>query len=149
MIFTSDLFSKAPIMDILKSKIKSAVMPDAMVMRTIFDVIDAPPKFNSNYKNRFLPLGATGLEMLLLASSLVCNQTYEFDTQGNPSADEILQNWQDMCVASGEFLQIVCSPIAGSMSFFSYDCIRAFIVPSLCQIKINCVDFDLRFITLL
>lgn len=92
-----------PVMDILRSKIKTSVMPDAMVMRTIFDVIDSPPKFNSDYKNKLMPPGAIGLELLLLASSLLTNQTYTFDTSGTPSADELLQSWQDMCVASGIF----------------------------------------------
>jgi hypothetical protein len=75
-------------MDILRAKMRSSVMPDAMVMRTIFDVIDSPPKFNSNYKNKLLPRDAIGLELLLLASSLV-------------------QAWQDNCVAASMFLLIV------------------------------------------
>ena len=91
-------------MEILRAKIKSSVMPDAMVMRTIFDVIDSPPKFNSNHKNKFLPPDAIGLEIMLLASSLVCNQTYEFDTEGEQSANEIIQNRQDMYVAASMFL---------------------------------------------
>ncbi|CAF1335191.1 unnamed protein product [Rotaria sordida] len=90
-----------PVMDILRSKLKTSVMPDALVMRTIFDVIDSPPKFNSDYKNKFMPTDAIGLEMFLLASSLLTNQTYIFDTSGSRSADELLQGWQDMCVASG------------------------------------------------
>jgi hypothetical protein len=90
-------------MDILRAKVKSSVMPDALVMRTIFDVIDSPPKFNSNYKNKLLPKDAIGLEILLLASSLVCNQTYEFDTDGSQSADDLLQAWQDNCVAASMF----------------------------------------------
>lgn len=102
-------------MDILRAKIKSSVMPDAMVMRTIFDVIDSPPKFNSNYKNKLLSVGAIGLEILLLASSLLCNQTYMFDTEGSQSADDLLQTWQDKCVASGIFLLF-----AGLHAIFSY-----------------------------
>jgi hypothetical protein len=94
-------------MDILRAKMRSSVMPDAMVMRTIFDVIDSPPKFNSNYKNKLLPRDAIGLELLLLASSLVCNQTYEFDIEGGQSADGLLQAWQDNCVAASMFLLIV------------------------------------------
>jgi uncharacterized membrane protein YesL len=89
-------------------------MPDALVMRTIFDVIDSPPKFNSNYKNKFLPKDAIGLELLLLASSLVCNQTYEFDTDGSQSADYLLQAWQDNCVAARMFFFL------NVVSFFSY-----------------------------
>ncbi|CAF1648905.1 unnamed protein product [Adineta ricciae] len=91
-----------PVMDILRAKIKTAVMPDALVMRTIFDVIDSPPKFNANYKDKLLPQGAIGLELLLLASSLLCNQTYEFDTDsdGKQSADDLLQAWQDNCMAA-------------------------------------------------
>lgn len=88
-------------MDVLRAKIKSSVVPDAMVMRTIFDVIDSPPKFNANLKNKFLPPKTIGLEMLLLALSLVSNQTYVFDTVGDPSADKMLQDWQDMCFAAG------------------------------------------------
>jgi hypothetical protein len=49
------MFSKAPVMDILKSKLKTTVMPDAMVMRIIFEVIDSPPKFKSFYENKLLP----------------------------------------------------------------------------------------------
>lgn len=90
-------------MDILRAKLKSSVMPDAMAMRTIFEVIDSPPKFNSNYKNKLLPRNAIGLELILLASSLLCNQTYVFDTEGDQSADNLLQTWQDNCVAAGMF----------------------------------------------
>ena len=89
-------------MDILRCKIKTSVMPDAMVMRTIFDVIDSPPKFNSDYKDKFMSTDAIGLELILLASSLLINQTYLFDTSTSRSADELLQSWQDMCVASGK-----------------------------------------------
>ncbi|CAF1528410.1 unnamed protein product [Rotaria sordida] len=87
-------------MDILRCKLETSVMPDALVMRTISDVIDSPPKFNADYKNKFMPTDAIGLEVLLLASSLLTNQTYIFDTSGSRSADELLQGWQDMCVAS-------------------------------------------------
>lgn len=82
-------------------------MPDAMVMRTIFEIIDAPPKFNSSYKDKLLPKEAIGLELLLLASSIVCNQTYAFATEGSPSADQLLQIWQDNCVAAGMFLLVI------------------------------------------
>lgn len=92
---------KVPILDILKAKIRTSVMPDALVMRTIFDVIDSSPKFNSDYKNRLMPTDIIGLELLLISSTLLTNQTYVFDTSGTRSADELLQSWQDMCVASG------------------------------------------------
>jgi hypothetical protein len=36
----------------------------------------------------------------------VCNQTYQFDIDGAESADNILQDHQDMCFASSMFLQI-------------------------------------------
>ncbi|CAF3468508.1 unnamed protein product [Rotaria socialis] len=91
----------APVLDILRAKIKSSVMPDAMVMRTTFEVFDSPPKFTSNYKSKLSLRDAIGLELLLLASSLVCNQTYVFDTEGSQSADDLLQAWQDNCVAAG------------------------------------------------
>jgi hypothetical protein len=93
-------------MDILKSKIKSIMTPDAMVMRTIFEVIDSPPKFNSSYKDKLLPPDAIGLELLILSSSLITNQIYTFDTSGSPSADSLIQAWQDMCFASGMFLRM-------------------------------------------
>ena len=87
-------------MDILKMKLRSPVLPDAMVMRTIFDVVDSPPIFNSEYKNRDLSSGMISMEMMLLASSLLSNQTFVFDTNDKPSADAMLQAWQDMCVAA-------------------------------------------------
>jgi hypothetical protein len=87
-------------MDILRAKIRLSVMPDAMVTRTIFAVIDSPPKFNSNYKNNLLPPDTTGFELLLLASSLLCNQTYEFDTEGSRSAGQPMKffNIGKICV---------------------------------------------------
>ncbi|CAF1481953.1 unnamed protein product, partial [Adineta steineri] len=91
----------APIMDIIRAKMKSLVVADALVTRTVFEIIDSPPKFNSNYKNKFLSPDSIGLNIFLLASSLLCNQTYNFDTEGSQSADQMLQDWQDMCVASG------------------------------------------------
>jgi hypothetical protein len=111
-------------MDILRSKMKSSVMPDAMVMRTIFDVIDSPPKFNSNFKNKLLTPDCIGLEILLFASSLVSNQTYQFDTEGAESADKILQDHQDMFFASSTFFQITDLLLAFSshsvIIFFSH-----------------------------
>jgi alpha-glucosidase (family GH31 glycosyl hydrolase) len=89
-------------MDILKSKLRSIMMPDAMVIRTIFDVIDSPPKFNADYKDRELPSDIISLELMLIASSSLSNQTFMFDTQDHPSANEMLQTWQDKCVAACE-----------------------------------------------
>lgn len=87
-------------MDILRSKMKSTVMPDAMVMRTIFDIIDSPPKFNMDYKDESTLPNPITIELLLLSSSLVNNQTFVFETTGTPSANVMLQAWQDMCVAA-------------------------------------------------
>ena len=86
-------------MDILKSKIRSSVMPDALVMRTIFDIIDSPPKSNVDYKDESMLPNPITIESLLLSSSLVSNQTFVFETTGTPSANVMLQAWQDMCVA--------------------------------------------------
>lgn len=87
-------------MDILKSKLKSTVVPDAMVMRTIFDIIDSPPKFNADYKDKQMPVDIISIELMLLSSSLLSNQTFMFETSGKPSAMEMLEAWQDMCVAA-------------------------------------------------
>ncbi|CAM4784705.1 unnamed protein product [Rotaria magnacalcarata] len=115
---TTSTSSGAPVLDILRAKIKYSVMPDAMVMRTIFEVIDSPLKFNFNYKNTLLPRDTICLELLLLASSLVCNQTYVFDTEGSQSADELLQAWQDNCVAAAQIVHID----------LTYDLLQEFIV---------------------
>lgn len=88
--------------DILKAKLKSSVVPDALVMRTVFELIDTQPKFNANYKDRLMPHDMISLDLILLASSLLCNQTFTFDTDDMPSAKDLLEAWQDMCVAACE-----------------------------------------------
>lgn len=87
-------------MDILRSKLKSSVVPDAMVMRTVFDIIDSPPKFNADYRDKPSPLDVVSIELTLLSSSLLSNQTFVFEINENPSAIQMLEAWQDMCVAA-------------------------------------------------
>jgi hypothetical protein len=75
-------------------------MPDALVMRTISDIIDSPSKFNADYKDESMLSNPITIESPLLSSSLVNNQTFVFETTGTPSANVMLQAWQDMCVAA-------------------------------------------------
>ena len=86
-----------------------------MVMRTIFDIIDVPPKFNADRKQSPFVHRAISIEYLFISSSLLNNQTFVFDTSDNPSADVMLQDWQDMCVAacmnSDRYFNTLCRPL--------------------------------------
>lgn len=73
-----------------------------MVMRTIFDIIDVPPKFNADYMKETLPRNVISLELLLIASSLLANQTFQFDSDETDSANHAIQLWQDKCIAAGK-----------------------------------------------
>lgn len=86
------------------------MVPDALVMRTIFELIDSQPKFNANYnKDRTTPADMISLDLMLLSSSLLSNQTFTFDTTDDPSAKDILEAWQDMCVAACKLTRENCS----------------------------------------
>ena len=89
---------QAPVFNIIKHKIKHPQVPDAMVMRTIFDPIKTSPKYNSIYASKSIPAHGVGWELFVLASSLITNQSYFFENKSATSANFILLNYMDTVI---------------------------------------------------
>jgi hypothetical protein len=89
---------QAPVLNIIKYKIKHPQVPDPMVMRTIFDSIKTSPKYNSIYVNKSIPVRGVGWELFVLASSLITNQSYFFENKSATSANLILLNYMDTVI---------------------------------------------------
>lgn len=73
-----------------------------MVMRTVFDPIKASSKLNSTHANKPLPLDTISWELLLLASSLLTNQHYIFESESTGSANQLLLDYMDTITIAGK-----------------------------------------------
>ena len=78
------------VLEILRQKLKTANMPDAMVERFQWEALMATTKLNTTRLINILP-NSIGLELYFLASSLLNNQTFVFQTDANVK----MCNWMD------------------------------------------------------
>lgn len=77
-------------MEILRQKMKTSNVLDAMVERFFWESLMASTKLNATRLVQ-IPPNSIGLELYFLASSLLMNHTFEFETDANIK----MCNWMD------------------------------------------------------
>ncbi len=77
-------------MEIIRQKLKTANFPDAMVERFQWEALMAGTKLNATRQVN-IPANSIGLELYFLASSLLSNHTFVFQTDAN----EKMCTWMD------------------------------------------------------
>lgn len=101
-ICSSVFLFQAPLIDILKYKMKNPQFPDPMTIRTVFEPIKSSPRFNSTQATKLVPNYAIGWEFFLLASSLITDQIFLFEDGSSPSANSDILEYMDKIVAAGK-----------------------------------------------